>query len=56
MDANAEALIEAFGPDDYRDRVGRRTATLMGLEERVLKREVFASVTAPIRLGAMPPA
>jgi SAM-dependent methyltransferase len=55
MDANAEALIEACGPDDYRNRVDRRTATLMGLEERVLKREVFASIAAPIRLGAMPP-
>jgi SAM-dependent methyltransferase len=49
MDVNAGAIVEAIGADDYRDRVARRRATLFGVEQRVLKREVFVAASDPAR-------
>ena len=46
MTERADALVDALGAEDYRERFDRRSATLAGLERRVLQREIFAATTA----------
>ena len=43
MSAREDALVEALGVEDYRERVKRRQATLTGLDRRVLRQEIFAA-------------
>jgi hypothetical protein len=46
MSANAEALIEVLGADDFAERVKRRESTLAGIDRGVLTRQIFAARTA----------
>jgi SAM-dependent methyltransferase len=48
MSMREDALVEALGAEDYRERVKRRQATLAGLDRRVLKREIFVATAARI--------
>ena len=40
MSARADALVETFGAEDYRERVKRRQATLAGLDRRAETRDL----------------
>ena len=40
MRARADALVETFGAEDYRERVKRRQATLAGLDRRAKARDL----------------
>jgi len=46
MKTRAEALTKVLGVDDFSERVIRKQATLVALDQGLLKREIFASITA----------
>jgi hypothetical protein len=47
MSARAEALTKVLGADELSERVARRQATLAAIDRGLLKREIFAAITAP---------
>ena len=49
MSAREDSLVEALGAEDYRERVKRRQATLVGLDRRVLNRQIFVATAATIQ-------
>ena len=46
MSANADALIEVLGSDDFAERIKRRESTLEGINRGVLIRQIFAARAA----------
>lgn len=47
--SRSSSLVQTLGAEDYRERVYRRQATLVGIDRRVLKREIFVAAAEPIR-------
>ena len=46
MNSSEEALTKVLGLDEFSERVQRRQATLAAIDRGVLKREIFAAITA----------
>ena len=46
MNSREEALTKVLGLDEFSERVQRRQATLAAIDRGVLKREIFAAITA----------
>ena len=46
MNSREEALTKVLGLDEFSERVARRQATLVAIDRGVLKREIFATITA----------
>jgi hypothetical protein len=46
MNSREEALTKVLGLDEFSERVARRQATLAAIDRGVLKREIFAAITA----------
>ena len=46
MSTREDSLVETLGAKDYHERVKRRQATLVGLDRRVLKRQIFVATAA----------
>ena len=49
MSTREDLLVETLGAEGYQERVNRRQATLVGLDRRVLKRQVFVARAATIQ-------